>query len=80
MATIGRDSGGRKRILFVAVDGKRKTIRLGKIPVKAAEEVMSKVESLNAVAINGVAVDGDTAGWLKKIGDKLHAKLATAGL
>jgi hypothetical protein len=27
MATIGKDKGGRKRILFVAGDGKRKVVR-----------------------------------------------------
>jgi len=37
MATIGNDPNGRKRILFVAGDGSRKTIRLGKIDRKNAE-------------------------------------------
>ena len=31
MASISKDAGGKRRILFVASDGKRKTIRLGKV-------------------------------------------------
>ena len=31
MASIGTDPGGLRRILFVAPDGERKTIRLGKM-------------------------------------------------
>lgn len=33
MASIGRDSNGRKRILFVGRDGKRQTVRVGKVGV-----------------------------------------------
>ena len=39
MASIVNDPNGRKRILFVAPDGKRKTIRLGKIDRKSAESI-----------------------------------------
>ena len=37
MASIGKDPGGRRRILFVAQNGKRRTIRLGKCSQKQAE-------------------------------------------
>ena len=30
MASIGKEPNGRKRILFVAADGSRKTVRIGK--------------------------------------------------
>src|SRR5262249_18613084 len=43
-------------------------------------EVKIKVEVINAAAIHGVAIDGETAEWLSKIGDAVHAKLARAGL
>ena len=45
MATIGNDPNGRKRILFVAPDGKRKTIRLGKATMKQATAFKVKVEA-----------------------------------
>jgi hypothetical protein len=37
MASIVNDPNGRRRIQFVSPDGKRKTIRLGKIDRKTAE-------------------------------------------
>jgi integrase len=80
MASIVRDPNGRKRILFVASDGKRKSIRLGKIPQKFAEEVKTKVEYLNATIIGGIPLDGETAGWLSRIGNELSDKLAAVGL
>jgi hypothetical protein len=61
MACIGRDLGGRRRILFVAPDGKRRTIRLGKVPQKTAEAVKVKVEALVAAAITRQALDNETA-------------------
>ena len=45
MARIVRDSGGRKRIQF-NLEGKRKTIRIGKATMKNAEVVKTKVEAL----------------------------------
>jgi len=48
MATIGNDPNGHKRILFVASDGKRKTIRLGKATMKQATAFKVKVEALSA--------------------------------
>ena len=39
MASISDDPNGRRRILFVAPDGSRKTIRLGKIDRKSAEAI-----------------------------------------
>lgn len=80
MASIATDSSGRKRILFVGKDGRRKAIYLGKLNVKAATAVKFRVEQLNAAQISGHAVDDDTARWLSTIGDELTDKLATVGL
>ena len=52
MATIGTEPGGRRRILFVAGDGKRKTIRLGKCLQRDAEKVMGHVEALVSASIH----------------------------
>ena len=80
MASISRDPNGRRRILFVAADGNRKAIRLDKVPIKTAESILTKIEALNAACISNTPVDRETAAWLTKIGDDLHAKLAAVGL
>ncbi len=68
------------RVLFVDPTGKRQTIRLGKLPKKAAELVKLKIESLLAAKLSGHPIDAQTAGWLGEIGDSIHEKLAKAGL
>ncbi len=80
MASIGKDKNGRRRILFVAPDGKRKTIRLGKIPQRAAEAIKVKVENLVAAATSGCGWDGETARWVAEVSDMLADKLAAVGL
>ncbi len=80
MASIGRDPNGRRRILIVAADGSRKTLRLGKCSERAAEQVCGHVEELVATTINGQTVRRETAVWLSGIGEKLHSRLARAGL
>lgn len=80
MASIGRDPNGRKRILFVAPDGKRKTIRLGKVSQNAAQTVKLRVEKLLAVQVTGDSVDLDTARWLADREPELLDKLARVGL
>jgi hypothetical protein len=44
MASIARDKNGSRRILFVAQDGKRPTIRLGKVSQRSAEALKRRVE------------------------------------
>ena len=68
------------RVLFVDPTGKRQTIRLGKLPKKAAELVKLKIESLLAAKLAGHPIDAQTAGWLGEIGDVIHEKLAKSGL
>jgi integrase len=78
MASICDDPGGRRRILFI--DGTRKSIRLGKVSKREAEEVKNKVEASIAAKTMGVSIDGETARWFAGISDKLHRKLAAKGL
>ena len=80
MASIVNDPNGRRRILFVAPDESRKTIRLGKIDRKSAEAIARHVEALLAAKIGGQPVPRDTAAWLAGIGAKLRDKLAAVGL
>jgi len=64
VASITNDPGGRRRILFVAPDESRKTIRLGKIDRKGAESICRHVEALLAAKIGGQPVPRGTAAWL----------------
>lgn len=80
MASIADDPGGRRRILFVAPDGTRKAIRLGKIDRKSAEAITRHVEALLAAKIGGQPVPRETAAWLAGVGPKLRHRLAAVGL
>ncbi len=79
MASIARDPNGRKRILFVAEDGSRKTIRLGKTSLKQAKAFKAKLEDLIAARITG-SMEAETARWIADMRDDIHAKLAATGL
>ena len=80
MATIGTEPNGHRRILFVAADGSRKTVRLGKCSERDAEQVRRHVEALAAATIHAQPVPRETAVWVRSIGHKLHDRLARAGL
>lgn len=80
MASIADDPNGRRRILFVALDGSRKAIRLGKCDRKSAEAIARHVEALLSAKMGGQPVPRDTAAWLAGIGDGLKARLAAVGL
>ena len=79
MASIAKDPNGRKRILFVAEDGSRKTIRLGKTSLKQAKAFKAKLEDLIAARITG-SMEAETARWIADMRDDIHAKLAATGL
>lgn len=79
MASIAKDPNGRKRIIFMADDGSRKTIRLGKTSIKQAEAFKVKLEALIAARLTG-SMDAETARWVAELNDGFHAKLAAAGL
>src|SRR5437870_4403326 len=79
MASIANDPNGRKRICYVAANGKHKAVSLGRISQKQAENARTRIEHLlNAQA--GLALDPETARWVVGISDKLAAKLARHGL
>ena len=80
MASIGNDSNGHRRILFVAGDGTRKTIRLGAMSKSQAQTIKTKVEDLIGADKSGGAVKDETAQWLKDRDDVLHARLAAVDL
>src|SRR5262245_45591262 len=80
MASISTDRNGNRTIQFIAGDGKRRSIRLGKLTIKAVNEIKTKVEALNAAAIAGIGWDPKTAEWVGAREAKLYEKLAAVGL
>jgi integrase len=80
MASISSGPDGRRTIQFYGKDNKRRSIRLGKMPAKLAEQIKLKVEALNVAAITGMSIDGETAQWVAKVGDDLADRLAAVGL
>ncbi len=80
MASVATERNGRRRILFVAPDGGRKTVRLGRCDERSAQQVCRHVEALLAARIHAQPVNRETAVWLSNVCDKLHDRLARAGL
>ena len=80
MASIVDDPNGRRRIMFIGADDKRRTIRLGNLDRKSAESVGRHVEALLSSKIGGQPITRDTSNWLPTIGDTLRDKLAAVGL
>jgi len=80
MASISRDKGGTKRITFTDSNGKRHTIRMGKINVKAAEAFVARLERLIASVRTGTSIDAQTAQWLSELPEGEYAKLVKVEL
>ena len=80
MASITREPNGRRTIQFVGSDGKRRSIRLGKVSQRLAESVQVRVEHLAAAQVTGGALDGETARWVADLDAQLADKLAAVGL
>jgi len=80
MASISKEPNGRRTVQFVGADGKRRSIRLGKVSQRTAEVVRGYVETIAAAVKVGHATPPDTAAWLDKIDADLHSKLAAVGL
>src|ERR1044072_3933102 len=80
MASVSRDANGTKRVLFTDGAGRRRAIRLGDVPVKAAEAFRLRVEALNAARITGTSWDTELAGWVRDLPDSMRARLGRAGL
>ncbi len=80
MASIARDPNGRRRILFVAPDGRRRTLRLGKLSQRHAEAVKVRIEQLVAAKLTGHPVDDECGRWVAALSPQLHDKLAETEL
>ncbi len=79
MASVANDPGGFRRVLFIALDRKRRSIRLGKVSEKIADAVARHIENILSAALHP-PLPRETAAWLADQPDKLYAKLVKAGL
>jgi hypothetical protein len=80
MASITRESNGRKTIQFVGADRKRHSLRLGKSSLEYARTIKNHVESVMAAKRKGVSLSAETADWLGKVDDEFHEQLEGVGL
>jgi excisionase family DNA binding protein len=80
MASISRQPNGRRIIQVVCADGKRRSIRLGKVTQHMAETVKLRVELLVAAKLTGHAIDDESARWLGRLEETMLEKLAAIGL
>jgi integrase len=80
MASISRDPGGRRRILFIGADGQRRAVRLGKVPQRVADSVCARVEALAAAAVSKTPWDSELAAWVGGLDSVLYGKLAAVAL
>ena len=80
MASISTEPNGRRRINWNDTVGKQKVVRLGEVDAKTAVGVKLHVERLIVAVASNQPVAVDTAHWLTRIDDTLHARIARAGL
>ncbi len=80
MASITRYSNGRKMIQFIAADGKRRSLRLGKASLRDAAFIKTKVERLVSSTISGHATDDETTRWVAKLDSVMAEKLVAVNL
>ena len=80
MASISRDTNGTKRLQFIDGDGDRRTVRLGRASVKAAESFRLRVEALLATRQLHQSPDAELCEWLHELPERMHQRLARVGL
>ncbi len=79
MASISTDNKGRRRILFIAPDGKRRTLRIGAVSMRQANIWKMRVEQILTSATTGL-IEEDCARWLTDLEAKPYERLAAVGL
>jgi len=80
MASVAREPNGNRRILFVAPDGKRPTIRLGKMSQRDAEMIARHIEALLVAKTANQPLPQQTGSWLADVGEVFYKRLAAVGL
>lgn len=80
MASIIDEGNGRRRIEFIHPDGSRKRIRLGVATKHDAETFKMRLAKIVAAMFRADVPDDETNRWIGELSDKMHGRLAKAGL
>lgn len=82
MASITRETNGRKRIQWIDPDNsdRRCTLRMGEVSIKVAESVKVRIEEIIAHKVTGTPHTAELAGWIRDLPDELHTKISRTGL
>ncbi|MEM7621751.1 MAG: site-specific integrase [Planctomycetota bacterium] len=80
MASITNEPNGRRTIQVVGTDGKRRSIRLGKVSKRHAEAVRSRIEELISCQKTGQSRPAELSEWIESTDDAFHARLVNASL
>lgn len=80
MASLSTDKGGNRTIQFRGADGKRRSIRLGKLPESDVMDIRDKISLLEIYARKNRSPDRETAAWLVRLDDKSYDTLAAGGV
>ncbi len=80
MASIIKQPGGRKAIQFKSPDGKRRTIRLGKMPLRTAQTVKTHIERMVAALFARETPPDETCRWVARLDEVMVSKLEAVGL
>jgi integrase len=80
VASISTDPKGNRTIQFVGTDKKRRSIRVGKTPMKATQAIATKVESIISHQITRQPLEAEVARWIASLNDVMTDKLVKVGL
>lgn len=83
ISTTNRKTGkanGYRMVQFIDAEGKRRSVRLGKMSLRAAESIKTKIEALNSAATAKQTPDRETAAWVGSLDSTFYDKLANVGL
>src|SRR5712691_3379098 len=80
MASSSTDKAGNRKIQFSDGNGIRKIVRIGKLPMKAAEAVLAKIEAILEAKLSRRSLAPEVAIWVGEIPSVLAKRLAAVGL
>jgi hypothetical protein len=75
MSSTCRDKGRSStliRILFHDANEKRKSIYLGKVPIRVCDERTRKVAAIESCIVGGVSLPSEVTTWLRDLPECLH--------
>jgi len=83
MASLCADKGPRGtnwRVITRLPNGRRHSIRLGRVNKRIAEQTRRMVQLLEASKATGQPYDPEVIAWLGRVSDKIHDRIVRAGL